>query len=402
MSATSAMRRTVATIALLTSAAVAHAATADRQTFGTLPDGRAVDAVTLSNGHGMHIRVLALGALIQSLVVPDAKGRADDIVLGYDTLKGYLDRHNYFGVSVGRYANRIAGAAFTLDGVRHTLTRNDGDNTLHGGVEGFGQRLWTITKVSAGPSASVTLTLHSPDGDQGFPGNLDASVTYTLAENDTLTLTYSAVTDRPTVVNLTNHAYFNLAGATSGKSVLDEWLTIPAQRYNPIDKGLIPTGELRDVAGTAFDFTRPSRIGARIREGHEPQLVLAHGYDHNWIVAMAPAAAPRPMARVEDRASGRVLDVSGTAQGLQVYTGNFLDGTIAGKGGTLYRQGEALCLEPQTFPDTPNQPALGSARLDPGAVYTNTIVYRFSARLAKPARTARAAPRKTDATSPRQ
>ena len=385
MNARQFMRRIVNIVAFLTSAAVAHAATADRQPFGTMPDGRTVEAVTLNNEHGMTVRVLALGALIQSLIVPDAKGQPDDVVLGYDTLNGYLDRHNYFGVSVGRYANRIAGAAFTLDGVRHTLTRNDGDNTLHGGVEGFGQRLWTITSVKAGASASVTLTLHSPDGDQGFPGNLDASVTYTLADTNKLTITYSAQTDRPTVVNQTNHAYFNLAGVTSGKSVLDQWLTIDAGRYNPINKGLIPTGELRDVAGSPFDFTHPAQIGARIRNGRDPQLVLAHGYDHNWIIAMQPSASPRPMARVEDRQTGRVLDLSGTAQGLQVYTGNFLDGTIVGKGGTLYRQGEALCLEPQTFPDTPNQPAFGSARLDPGAIYTNTIVYRFSTVAAKTA-----------------
>jgi aldose 1-epimerase len=224
------------------------------------------------------------------------------------------------------------------------------------------------------------MTLHSPDGDQGFPGNLDASVSYTLDETNTLTITYGATTDRPTVVNLTNHAYFNLAGATSGQSVLGEWLTIPANAYTPTDKNLIPTGELRAVAGTAFDFRTAHRIGERIRDGRDQQLLLAHGYDHNYVIAMKPSTIPHLLARVDDRATGRILEITGTAPGLQVYSGNFLDGTIAGKGNTFYRQGDALCLEPQVFPDTPNKPAFGTARLDPGQHYTNTMAFHFSTR----------------------
>jgi aldose 1-epimerase len=365
---------------LLGAPAFAEAATAERAPFGTMPDGTAVEAVTLRNAHGMQVRILAYGALIQQLLVPDAQGHSDDVVLGYDDLAGYLARHNYFGESIGRYANRIGGAAFTLDGTRYALARSDGENTLHGGTVGFGQRVWTIRAVNGGPRASVTLSLRSPDGDQGFPGNLDANVTYALDESDTLTMTYGATTDRPTVVNLTNHAYFNLAGATSGQSVLGAWLTVPAEHYTPTDKNLIPTGELRPVAGTAFDFRTPQQIGARIRDGRDQQLVLARGYDHNFVISMAPATAPRLIARVEDRTSGRVLEVTGTSPGVQVYSGNFLDGTIVGKGGVAYRQGDALCLEPQLFPDTPNKPAFGSARLAPGEHYTSTMAFHFTIR----------------------
>ena len=372
--------KTVPALLLLGAPALASAATAERAVFGTLPGGAPVEAITLRNAHGMQVRILAYGALIQQLLVPDAKGHFDDVVLGYDDLAGYLARHNYFGASIGRYANRIGGGTFTLDGVRYVLSRSDGDNTLHGGAVGFGQRLWTLGALTSGPRASVTLSLRSADGDQGFPGNLDASVTYTLDEDDTLTMVYGATTDRPTVVNLTNHAYFNLAGATSGRSVLEEWLTVPADSYTPTDKTLVPTGELRPVAGTAFDFRTPQQIGARIRDGHDEQLVLARGYDHNFVITKAPTPTSHLIARVEDRKNGRVLEVTGTAPGVQVYSGNFLDGTISGKAGVTYRQGDALCLEPQLFPDTPNKPAFGSARLAPGEHYTSTMAFHFSTR----------------------
>jgi aldose 1-epimerase len=372
------MNRTLLFAVALATAGSCHAATVSRQAFGTTPGGEAVEAVTLRNAHGMTVRVLSLGALIQTLEVPDARGHSDDVVLGYDGLQGYIDRHNYFGVTVGRYANRIGGGAFVLDGQRYQITRNDGANALHGGTTGFGQRIWTIAEVHSGDQASVTLTLRSPDGDQGFPGTVTASVTYTLGEDNALTMQYRATTDRPTVVNMTNHAYFNLGGALSERGIMDEWLTIPAQHYTPIDAGLIPTGEIRAVAGTPFDFTQSTQIGARIRDGREPQLALGQGYDHNWVVSMAPVATPQLMAHLEDRTTGRVLDVLGTAPGLQFYSGNMLTATIVGKGNRIYRQGDALALEAQLFPDTPNHANFGSARLDPGQVYSNTIVYRFS------------------------
>ncbi|MCJ2139597.1 aldose epimerase family protein [Methylobacterium sp. E-066] len=358
---------------------VAQAAEPVRTVFGTLPDGRTVEEVMLTNGKGVTARVIAWGALLRSLEVPDRAGKPADIVLGYTDLATYLDKPKRFGVTVGRYANRIRGGRFTLDGRTYTLATNDGPNTLHGGTAGFDKRLWTITEVKGGATPSVTLRYVSPDGEEGFPGTLTVTATYALDATNTLTINYQATTDKPTVVNLTNHSFFNLAGEGSGRSVLDQILTIPAERYTPVDATQIPTGAHVPVAGTPFDFRKPTVIGSRIRDGRDIQIVRGRGYDHNWVVTDAPTAELHLVAKVEDPHSGRVLEVASNQPGVQFYTGNFIDATVVGKSGLVYRQSDALAIEPELFPDTPNQPAFGSARLDPGATYRNVITYRFSA-----------------------
>ncbi|AIQ89437.1 Aldose 1-epimerase [Methylobacterium oryzae CBMB20] len=358
--------------------APAQAAEPVRTVFGTLPDGRSVEEVTLTNGKGITARILSWGALLRSLDVPDRSGKAADVVLGYNDLASYLTKGSYFGVSVGRYANRIRAGRFTLDGQTYTLATNDGPNALHGGAAGFDKRLWTITAVKGGAAPSVTLRYVSPDGEEGYPGTLTATATYTLDATDTLTVTYEATADKPTIVNLTNHSFFNLAGEGSGRSILDQTLTIPAERFTPVDATLIPTGAHLPVAGTPFDFRKPTVIGARIRDGRDEQIVRARGYDHNWVVTDAPTAEPHLVARVEDPESGRILEVASNQPGVQFYAGNFLNATVVGKSGLAYRQSDALALEPELFPDTPNQPAFGSARLDPGKTYRNVIAYRFS------------------------
>jgi aldose 1-epimerase len=355
-------------------------AQAQKETFGKLADGTAVEAVTLTNAHGMKARVLAWGAILQELTVPGKKGPAD-VVLGYDSMDGYLKAPNYFGATVGRYANRIAKGRFTLDGKVYQLPINDGPNALHGGLKGFDKRLWTIAKVDSGAkSASVTLTYTSADGEEGYPGTMQVSATFTLTESDELQVTYRATTDKPTIVNLTNHSYFNLAGQASGISATDAVLTMPAASYTPVDATLIPTGELRPVAGTPFDFRTPRRIADRLRDGRDEQMRIGRGYDHNFVISRAPETAVHMLARVADPGSGRVMELLSNQPGVQFYTGNVLDGTATGKAGVIYRQGDAICLEPQVFPDTPNQPKFGSARLDPGQTYENRIVYRFSVR----------------------
>jgi aldose 1-epimerase len=363
-----------------------HAGTMVRhETFGTMPDGKPVDAVVLTNAHGLTARVIALGASLQSLSVPDRDGHFADIVLGYPSLKGYLEKPQYFGATVGRYANRIAKGRFALDGHTYQVPVNDGPNSLHGGTRGFDKVLWTVAAVDHDEGkASVTLTYVSPDGDMGYPGKLSVTAVYTLDDQDRLSIDYRATTDKPTIVNLSNHAYWNLAGEGSG-SVMDQRLAIPADAFLPIDATSIPTGELRKVAGTPFDFRQAKPIGRDIRVA-DPQLLNGRGYDHNWVISRAPASAPRMVARVEDPQSGRVLTLSSAQPGLQFYSGNFLDGTTVGTGGRVYRQGDAFVLEPQLYPDTPNQPAFGSARLDPGQTYRNLIVYRFTT---EPAHTAR-------------
>ena len=350
---------------------------ATRAPFGALPDGRGVEEITLSSGT-LTARIITYGAALRTLDVPDRAGRTADVVLGYRDLRSYLDKPQYFGASIGRYANRIRAGRFTLDGHDYSLATNDGANSLHGGKQGFDKHLWTVEAVEGGSTPSVTLRDISPDGEEGYPGTLTAHVTYTLAAPDTLRIEYRAITDRPTIVNLTNHSYFNLAGEGSGRSILDQRIMIPAERYTPVDATLIPTGERAPVAGTPFDFRKSATIGDRIRDGRDVQLVRGRGYDHNFIIGDAPSAEPRLAARVEDPFSGRVLEVASTAPGVQFYTGNFLDATSVGKSGLVYRQSDALALEPELFPDTPNQPAFGSARLDPGATFRNMITYRFS------------------------
>ena len=364
--------------ALALAAQPALAAETHRETFGTLPDGQTVEAIVLTNGNGMRVRILAYGALVQELTVPGRDGPAD-VVLGYDGMEGYLKASNYFGASVGRYANRIGAGRFSLGNRTYQLAANDGPNALHGGVQGFDKHLWTIADTATdADGASVTLTYLSPDGEEGYPGALSVSATYRLTETNELSIEYRATTDAPTIVNLTNHSYFNLAGASSGVSVLDQVLTIPADAYTPVDATLIPTGEFRPVAGTAFDFRSPIRIGDRIRDGGDEQLRVGRGYDHNWVVSRRPVEGLQLLARMEDPASRRVMEIYSNQPGIQFYSGNFLDGTVTGKGGTIYRMGDGLCLEPQIFPDTPNKPDFGTAELRPGEVYENRIVYRFS------------------------
>lgn len=356
----------------------AQAAEARRRPFGTLADGRAVEAVTLSNARGMSVTLISYGAIIQALSVPDRAGRPADVVLGYGDMKGYIDAPNYFGATVGRYANRIRGGRFTLDGQSHALALNDRGNTLHGGNEGFDKRLWTVERVAGGAEASVTFTYLSPDGEEGYPGALKVSATYSLNERNELSIDYRATTDKPTIVNITNHSFFNLAGEAAGRDVYEHVLTIPAETTTPVDATLIPTGAFRAVAGTPFDFRKPVAIGARIRDARDPQIVFGRGYDENYVIARMASETPRLHARVEERRSGRVLEILSNQPGVQFYSGNFLDGTAIGKSGLAYRQGDGLALEPQLFPDTPNQPAFGSARLDPGQTYHNIIIYRFS------------------------
>jgi aldose 1-epimerase len=359
-------------------AAGAHAAETTRAPFGVTPDGVQVEAITLTAANGVSARIITFGATLQSLLLPDRTGRTADVALGYDDLATYVAKPRFFGATVGRYANRIANAKFTLDGQTFPLAANNGPNSLHGGARGFDKVVWKVGDVTSGPVASVTLTYTSRDGEEGYPGTLDVRVTYSLDENRTLTTRYEATTDKPTIVNLTNHSYFNLAGIESGRSILDHRLTIDADAYTPVDATLIPTGELRNVAGTAFDFRQSVRVGEHIRDTSDAQIALTRGYDHNFVLRGGVTDAPKRAARVEDPISGRVLELWTTEPGVQLYTGNGFDGTTIGKSRVGYRQSDGLALEPQKFPDSPNHPAFASARLDPGKTYRQTSFYRFS------------------------
>jgi aldose 1-epimerase len=356
----------------------AAAADAVREQAGNLADGTPIEAVTLKNVHGVVARVITYGATLQSLIAPDRKGVPAEVTLGYDTAAEYESKPNYFGVTVGRYANRIAGGRFTLDGHAFQLPLNDKANSLHGGARGFDKRSWRILSVSSGPTASVVMGLTSADGDQGYPGKLEVTVTYSLDDGGDLTIAYEASTDKPTVVNMTNHALFNLAGDGAPEGTSRHILTIPAQAYTPVDATLIPTGELRPVAGTVFDFRAPRLVALGIRDGHDLQIVMGRGYDHNFALDKGQTAAPQLAARLEDPVSGRVLEVLSTEPGVQVYTGNFLDGTLAGRSSHIYRMGDGIALEPQKFPNSPNQPSFDSARVDPGKPYRHVMIYRLS------------------------
>ena len=357
----------------------ANAATARKGIFGKTPAGETVQSVTLTGDDGVSVVLITYGASIQAFNVPDRDGRVADITIGYDKLQDYFDAPNYWGQTIGRYANRIADGRFVLDGKAYQLTQNDEPNSLHGGVEGFDKRNWTLLSVDdAGGKASVVMTLRSPDGDQGYPGNLDVTVTYTLDDSGSLTIDYKAKTDAPTIINLTNHALFNLAGEGWAYGTYDQKLTIPARQYLPVNDKLIPTGERRAVDGTVFDFRKGRMMYDGVRDGTDDQIVTAHGWDHNWILDKGRTATPELAARVEHAASGRVLEVLSTEPGLQFYSGNFLDGTLTGKSGHVYRMSDGIALEPQLFPDTPNQPAFGSARLDPGQTYHHVMIYRVS------------------------
>ncbi len=358
--------------------APAGAATIQRATFGVLADGTRIEAVTLTGSNGVSARIITYGATLQAFNVPDRAGKVADVTLGYDDLASYVAHPNYWGQTIGRYANRIAGGRFSLGGKGYQLTLNDKTNSLHGGTRGFDKAVWKIVQVTQGPTASVKLILISPDGDQGYPGKLDVTVTYSLDDKGSLTIDFAATSDKPTIVNLTNHALFNMAGEGSPIGILGQRLTIPAHRYTPVDAQLIPTGALASVVGTVFDFTRARLLSDGLRDGRDPQIVAGRGWDHNWVLDKGVTGAPELAARLEDPSSGRVLDVLSTEPGLQFYSGNFLDGTLVGKRGHVYRMGDGVALEPQKFPDTPNQPSFGSALVEPGKPYHHRMIYRVS------------------------
>jgi aldose 1-epimerase len=347
--------------------------TITRRPFGRAPTGEEVPLYTLTNARGMQVAVTPWGATVVSVKVPDRHGKLDDVVLGFDSLDGYLARNPYFGATVGRYGNRIAQGRFTLDGREYTLARNNGQNHLHGGTVGFNKKLWSARELRGQSDIGLELRYSSPDGEEGYPGRLDTTVTFTLTQRAELRIDYQARTDQPTVVNLTNHSYFNLAG---GGDVLGYSVWIKASRFTPTDAGLIPTGELRRVKGTPFDFTTPHRIGERI-DADDEQIRFAKGYDDNWVLD-GPAGRLRPVARVTDPISGRVMEVLTTEPGLQFYTSNTLNGSIQGKGGRSYGPHSAFCMETQHFPDSPNHPGFPSTSLRPGKLYRSSTVYRFS------------------------
>jgi aldose 1-epimerase len=344
--------------------------------FGTLPDGRAVERVVLRGAEGFEARIITFGAALQALLAPDANGECADVVLGYDDLAGYLAERRFFGATVGRYANRIANARFVLDGEEVRLAANNAANALHGGLDGFDRKLWQIIDMQDGAEPHVTLGYTSAHGEEDYPGRLDVHLTYRLTGPLELSLSFTATTDRPTVVNLTNHSFFHLDGVAADHGVLDHRLTVVADRFVAIDPAAIPLPEPpRSVAGTPMDFRRSMPIGARIRHGDQ-QLRHGKGYDHTF--CLDGGGALRPAARLESPRSGRILELLTDQPGLQIYSGNYLDGTIRGKLGRLYRQSDAICLEPQIWPNAPNRPDFPSARLDPGDVYRQNTVYRFS------------------------
>jgi aldose 1-epimerase len=351
--------------------------TITKDAFGTTPAGEPVDRYTLSNAR-MRVRILTYGGILQTIEVPDRRGRLANVTLGFDNLADYVARSPYFGCITGRYANRIALGRFTLDGVAHQLPINNPPNSLHGGTVGFDKRVWAATPVRGRDSVGLTLRLTSQAGDQGYPGALDVTVTYTLTHDNGIRMDYRATTDAPTVVNLTNHAYFNLAGEGSG-SIEGHKLMLNAKRYTPVDPTLIPTGSLDPVAGTPMDFTHATAIGARIRNDFS-QLVTGRGYDHNYVLDRRDNTYSKLelAARVSDPGSGRVLTIVTTEPGIQFYSGNFLDGTLVGTSGRMYRQGDGFALETQHYPDSPNQPTFPTTTLRPGQVYQTTTVYQFS------------------------
>jgi aldose 1-epimerase len=344
--------------------------------FGRLADGTAVDRWSLENG-GTRLKVLSYGGIVQSLEIPDRHGRHANVCLGFDRVEDYVDSSPYFGALIGRYGNRMAKGRFTLDGESYQLSVNDGVNSLHGGTQGLDKRVWDVEPFTKGSDVGLHLHCTSADGEMGYPGTLDVKVTYTLTRHGDWRIDYEATTDKATVVNLTNHVYWNLGGEGTG-TIEDHELKIAASRYTPTDSGLIPTGEPAKVAGTPFDFRKGKQIGRDIRAGHEQQ-VFAKGYDHNWVLDKGITAEPEHVATLRDPSSGRTLRISTVEPGLQFYSGNFLDGTLTGTGGHTYRQGDALCLETQHFPDSPNHPSFPSTVLRPGQTYRTTTIHSFGA-----------------------
>jgi aldose 1-epimerase len=356
----------------------ALAADASQAPAGTLADGTPVGAVTLKAANGVSATILTYGATLWKMMAPDRDGKSADILLGYDDVASYEKRPNYWGATIGRYGNRIADGKFTLDGKSYQLPQNDHGQSLHGGGKGWDVQNWKVEQVKSGPVATAVFSLVSPDGDSGYPGTVKAKVTYSLDEKGNLQVVFEATTDKPTVLNLTNHAIFNMAGEGSPRDAMQELLTIPAGHYTPVNDKLIPTGELRDVTDTVFDFRKPRLVGEGIRDGKDEQIVMGRGYDHNFALDKGVTKTPELAARLEDPVSGRVLELLTTEPGVQFYAGNFLDGTFIGKNGHLYRMGDGIALEPQKFPDSPNHPNFPSTRVDPGKPYKHVMIYRVS------------------------
>ena len=343
--------------------------------FGITRDGHAIHLYTLRNTNGARIAITNYGGIVVSITVPDRNGKFDDVVLGFDNGEGYLQDQPYFGALIGRFANRIANARFTLNGVKYKLAANNNGNSLHGGVKGFDKVVWLANDSSTANNPALQLSYLSEDGEDGYPGNLAVTVCYTLTCENELRIDYAATTDQPTVLNLTNHSYFNLAGAGNG-DILSHQVEINAEKFTPINGNLIPTGEYVEVGGTPFDFRKSTAIGERINTDHE-QLKLAGGYDHNFVLNSDGDALKRA-ARVTEPRSGRTLDVITSQAGMQLYTGNFLKGNLLGKNGKIYGRRSALCLETQHFPDSPNQPNFPSTVLNPGQRFESTTIYKFS------------------------
>lgn len=350
----------------------------NKEPFGKTNEGIAVDLYTLTNASGAEVKITTYGGIVVSLKVPDRNGKLDDVVLGYDNLAGYLKNNAaYLGALIGRYANRIAKGRFSLNGTEYHLAQNNGENHLHGGLRGFDKVVWTGRPLKVRNGVALELTYLSKDGEEGYPGNLSVQVVYTLTDSNELRIDYSAITDRRTIVNLTHHSYFDLAGQGNG-DILKHQLFINANQFTPTDAGSIPTGELRKVRGTPFDFTRPTAIGARIDQDDE-QLKFGHGYDHNFVLEKNGKSLTLA-ARAFEPTTGRVMEVFTTEPGIQLYTGNFLDGSITGKDGKVYKQHYGFCLEAQHFPDSPNKPAFPSVVVTPGRKYAQTTIYKFSAK----------------------
>lgn len=348
-----------------------------KEAFGKTADGEAVDIYTLANSRGMEVKITNYGGIITSLKAPDRNGKYEDVVLGFDNLDAYLKGHPFFGALVGRYANRIAKGRFTLNGVEYKVPVNNGENALHGGLRGFDKRVWQTSEVRDGGNTGLSLTYVSKDGEEGYPGNLTAKVTYLLTDDNELKINYEATTDKDTVLNLTNHSYFNLGG---GGDILAHQVTLNADRFTPIDVGLIPTGELASVKGTPFDFTQQTAIGDRINDQNNRQIVYGKGYDHNFVLNKPAGQAQTLAATVYEPTTGRVLEVSTTQPGVQFYTGNFLDGSLTGKNGKVYARRTGFCLETQHFPDSPNKPEFPSVVLKPGEKYQEATTFKFSAK----------------------
>jgi aldose 1-epimerase len=349
----------------------------EKRPYGTTADGLAVEEYTLTNASSMKVKLITYGGAISEIKVPDRAGRLANVVLGFDNLKDYETKSPFFGCITGRFANRIAGGRFAIDGREYKLALNNGPNALHGGLKGFDKRVWAAAPIAG--AESVELSYLSPDGEEGYPGNLTAVVVYTLTDRNEIRIAYAATTDKPTVVNLTNHSYFNLAGEGTG-AIYDHILKINADFYTPVDANLIPTGVLAPVAGTPLDFRLPKAIGPGSRSDHE-QIAKAKGYDHNFVLNR-PAPDDQALilaARLYDPGSGRIMETWTTEPAVQFYGGNFLDGSIYGASGRAYRQGDALCLETQHYPDAPNQPQFPTTLLRPGGTYRTTTIYKFMA-----------------------